>query len=175
MDEQSTMNLILRAATADEQPAITRMVRAARLNPLGLNWPNFVVIEAVTTPNAETPQIIGIGQLRPRGGDAQELASLVVAERYQGRGLGVLLVHTLMGLATGPLYLMCESRMIGYYRRFGFVELSNPRIMPRAMARFYRIGRVLAAWIERLTGEAHYPTVMALPHTRSTQPGSSNI
>lgn len=164
------MNLILRAAVADDQAAITKMVRAAGINPFGLAWRNFVVVEEVAPPDIGNRHLVGVGQLRPRGNGAQELASLAVDPAYRGRGLSVLLVHTLIRRATGPLYLMCSSELIEYYCRFGFVEVANPRAMPRAMARLYRIGRVLVPLVTRLEGEPRAVAVMVLPHSLPIEP-----
>jgi len=37
----------IRAATEADQPTIRRFVKEARLNPMSLNWPNFVIAEEV--------------------------------------------------------------------------------------------------------------------------------
>ncbi len=39
------MTVTIRPASAAHQPAIAAIIRAARINPLGLNWPRFLVAE----------------------------------------------------------------------------------------------------------------------------------
>lgn len=166
------MNLVMRAATVEDQDAIRKMVYAARLNPMGLAWSNFIVVEAISVAegslgHAINRRLIGIGQLRPLGGESRELASLVVDPAYQGKGVGALLVHTLMRRATGPLYLTCTSNLINYYRRFGFVEVTNPSVLPRSLARLFRVGRVIAPLITRLEGKPKHLAAMVWPRTLS--------
>ena len=54
------MNLFVRAATAEDQQQITRIVRAARINPFGLHWPRFIVAEM-------DGQLVGAGQIKLLG------------------------------------------------------------------------------------------------------------
>jgi N-acetylglutamate synthase-like GNAT family acetyltransferase len=135
--------IVLRAATASDQPAIIALVRAARLNPMNLRWPHFIVAEVIYLTQRT---IVGVGQLRPHhngtdGDTVLELASLAVAPAYQGRGLGRLLVECLVTRAEErPLYLMCMNDLEPYYRRLGFVAVEGADV-PRALALPYRMGR----------------------------------
>lgn len=151
------MSIILRAATAADQPTIMRLVRAARLNPMRLHWVNFVVAEDLLTHG-----VVGVGQLRPHGHDL-ELASLVVMEGLRGRGIGTALVRTLISRASGPLYLMCEGRLAAYYRRFGFTELTQATAVPPGLRPAYLTGRLLGPLMTRLHDTPVRLAVMAHP------------
>jgi N-acetylglutamate synthase-like GNAT family acetyltransferase len=136
--------ILIRAATASDQPAITALVRAARINPANLRWPNFIVAEELGVPGG---RLVGVGQLRPHrngmhGDTLLELASLAVAPAYQGRGVGRLLVECLVTRAGDrPLYLMCMNDLEPYYRRLGFAAVEGAGV-PQALAFFYWMGRI---------------------------------
>ena len=139
---------IVRTAGPGDAAAIRQMVRAARLDPTQLRWPQFLVIE-------RDGAIIACGQLRRFRG-AQELGSLVVVPSWQGRGLGGLLVRHLIARATAPLYLECQGALVAYYARFGFTSVSW-RTIP---ARDLRLKFALSALFSRLFrfphGTMHY-------------------
>jgi len=106
---------VLRPATAADLAAIRALVRAARLDPTQMRWPQFLVV-------ACDGQIVACGQLRRFPG-AQELGSLVVADGWRGRGLAGALIRQLIAEATQPLYLECQAPLVALYRRFGFTPV----------------------------------------------------
>ena len=110
----------LRRARAADARVIQTLVRAARLDPTQLRWPQFWLVE-------HAGRVVACGQLRRFPG-AQELGSLVVVPSWQGRGLGTALIRQLVQDATGPLYLECQGGLISYYRRFGFVPIAWRRV-----------------------------------------------
>ncbi len=130
--------LSIRRAREAEARAIRAMVLAARLNPSGLKWERFLV--AVDVQNA----IAGCIQLKPHADGSLELASLVVAEPWRGRGVGRALVEAVKAEAEPPLWLMCRSGLAAYYRRFGFQEVGEDGEMPRYFRRVRRLMGVLA-------------------------------
>ena len=132
------MNLVIRAATADDQYAITAIVRAARLIRFGLDWPRFVV--AVWGPD-----IVGVGQVKPHRDGTRELASIAVVPEWHGHGIGGMVVRSLLERETGTVHLMCLPQMEGYYARFGFRRLSRVELPPY----FRRLARAadVIAWI----------------------------
>lgn len=134
--------IIIRAAEAADQRPITRLVRGARLNPLHLAWPHFIVAEEVT-PTQRT--LVGAGQLRPHADGSRELASLVVLPAYRQRGLGGALIHALLVRAPFPLYLYCRGDLVPYYARFGF-RLATAGELPPSLARDYRISQTII-WV----------------------------
>jgi len=122
------MPLDIRAATAVDQPTIRRFVKEARLNPMSLNWPNFVIAE-------DDSEIVGVGQVKAHGDGTRELASIVVAPARQGQGIGSAVIKNL--LARNPaavLHLTCRSELQSYYERFGF-RLLNRAAYPPYFAR----------------------------------------
>lgn len=158
------MSIILRAATAADQSTIVRLVRRARLTPWGLAWPNFIVAE-----DATALRIVGAGQLRPHGPD-QELASLVVVEEYQGRGIGAMLIQALIARGRGPLHLVCKGELASYYARFGFGEITRMAEVPRGMRLIVRIGWTLGPLATRLSGR---PVRMAVMRHPAPQPDAA--
>lgn len=120
MDEHATT---IRPAQAGDQAAIRHAVMRNNLNPLGLAWQNFSV--------AVDPQgtFIGCGQIK-RHPDVEELASLVVDDAWQGRGVSNLLLEDLLQRANRPLWLMCESPLVPYYQKYDFQEVKNPAELP---------------------------------------------
>ena len=113
----------IRPAVAADQPAITRIVRAARLIPVGLAWPRFLVAD-------EGGRIVGVGQVKPHGDGSRELASIAVVPGSQGQGVGGQIIQALLAREAGPLHLMCEGRNETYYARFGFRRLAVSDMPP---------------------------------------------
>jgi amino-acid N-acetyltransferase len=148
-------SVYLRAARAEDQAAIRRIVQAARLHPLSLDWPRFVVAEA-------EGEMIGVGQVKILGDGAPELASLAVLPAYQGSGVGGALVWTLISRTPGPIYLRCASHNESFYRRFGFATLP-PEQMPRSLRRVYRLTNLVARLYNRLTGSGERLLIMGRP------------
>jgi amino-acid N-acetyltransferase len=130
------MAIIIRPATAADQSTIRQIDRAARLNPLNLDWSNFLVA-------VEADQIIGIGQVKPHGDGSRELASIAVVPAWQGQGVGRQLIDALLAREPEPVYLICLEKMSGYYQRFGFHIVERPDLPP-VLARFHRLGNLLS-------------------------------
>lgn len=129
----------LRAAQATDQQAIKQLIRENHLNPAGLKWPNFVVAED------EQGRFIGCGQIKPHGGNIRELASLAVVKEWRGRDVARALINRLVRDVSPPLYLMCNSRLVPFYEKFGFAEIKDAAAMP-AIFRWYRrfVGLMIA-------------------------------
>lgn len=147
----------LRAATAADQTVITKLVREVGINPLQLAWPNFLIAERIEA----APRVVGIGQLRPHGDGIVELASLAVVEDARGSGIGTLLVNALVDKADRPLFLMCESSKVGYYQRFDFVELIDPKTHPRSLRKWYRFATVIQRIAALFGHKLPYLAIMA--------------
>lgn len=107
-----TGSFVIRAARAADQATIVGLVRAARLDPSNLHWPNFVVAEA-------DGQIVGCGQIRPDPG-LRELGSMVVIKPYRHRGVGAAIVRALQASTQPPLFLECPEYRVSFYAQFGF-------------------------------------------------------
>lgn len=125
----------LRPAQATDADVIKAMVRGARLNPFRLDWERFWV--AVD----EAGRIVGCVQLKPHEDGVLELASLVTDAAWRGQGVAHQLVRHLQTEAGPPLWLMCASGLVPFYRRFGFVEVSQQREMPGHFRMMRRLSR----------------------------------
>ncbi len=123
MTQIAVKSISIRAATVVDQEHIAGMIRSERLNPFGLHWRNFIV--AVES----SEEIVGVGQLKPHWG-CVELASLVVAPAWRGRGVARLLMERLMEMGDFPLWLMCAQRLTPFYEQFGFIQITDWRRMP---------------------------------------------
>jgi N-acetylglutamate synthase-like GNAT family acetyltransferase len=118
----------IRAAKAEDQPTIRRIIREANINPMSLNWPNFVIAE-------EAGAVVGIGQVKTHRDGSRELASIAVVPSRQGHGIGSAVVNALLERhGDRVLHLTCERKNEGYYERFGFRRIPR-REYPRYFAR----------------------------------------
>lgn len=127
---------VMRSATAGDQPAIRWMIRRAGINPLGLGWRRFVVVET-------SDGILACGQVKVHGDGSRELASLAVAERWQGRGLARAIIEHLQRQVGPPLWLTCRARLVPLYTRFGFREVTEARELSPYFRRLMRLARVI--------------------------------
>jgi N-acetylglutamate synthase-like GNAT family acetyltransferase len=143
--------LKLRGAEAVDQDVITRMVTQARLNPMGLDWRRFILIEA------QDGEVIACGQVKPHRDGSRELASLVVEEQWRGMGLGSAILSEFMQDYEPPLYLMCRSTLVSYYTRFGFRELTPEMEQPPY---FKRIRRLFGKLVDWMAGDGSYLAIM---------------
>lgn len=139
----------LRAAREEDAGTIRQLVRIGQINPTGLNWERFTVVEV---PDG---RVIGCGQIKPHGDGSEELASLVVHPDWRGRGVARAIIEHFHRVHPGDLYLMCRAEMGAMYVKFGYRELS-PDEMPRY---FQRIMRLLG-FLGRIGGEREGVLIM---------------
>lgn len=145
-------DVFLRAATAEDDATIRRLIRTARLNPFGLHWQRFVVAQLGS-------QVAGIGQVKTLGDGTLELASLAVLPEHQDCGIGSCIVWTLIDRTPGTLYLRCAGHNEGYYLRFGFRTLA-PAEMPRSLRRMYVMVNAIMPLVNWVTGTPERLVVM---------------
>ena len=133
--------LDLRKATALDEPSIFRLIREAHINPLGLKWPRFVVIEA---PDG---QVVACGQIKPHFDGTQELASLTVDKDWRGQGLARRIIEYFLACQEDRLYLTCQADLRPFYEKFGFREMDDADLPPffRRLKGLIRIGEKLTA------------------------------
>jgi N-acetylglutamate synthase-like GNAT family acetyltransferase len=118
------MPVKIRPAIEQDQPTIRRLIKDARLNPMGLDWPHFVVAE-------QDGAVAAVGQVKTHGDGSRELASIVVVPARQGQGIGSAVIGTLLaGNPGGVLHLTCRRELQGYYERFGFRRLDRADYPP---------------------------------------------
>jgi N-acetylglutamate synthase-like GNAT family acetyltransferase len=112
------------------------MIRRAGINPLGLHWRRFVVVEA-------RESIIACGQVKVHGDSSRELASLAVAEGWQGTGLARAVIEHLQRQAGPPLWLTCREGLVPLYQRFGFREVTESGELSPYFRRLMRLARFI--------------------------------
>jgi N-acetylglutamate synthase-like GNAT family acetyltransferase len=135
----------VRRATAADQEAIAALVRAARLNTRGLDWPGFVVVA-----DAESGDLVGVAQIRVGPDAARELASLVVVPAARGHGVATRLVDALLpDDRGGVVYAVVDRPYVGHFARWGFAPVP-PGALPPSVARTYRVGRVITTLLSPL-------------------------
>jgi len=139
----------LRSANAGDFGGIKNLVRTARINPLGIKWPRFVIAEK------DQGEVIGCAQIKSHRDGSHELASLVVAADYRCQGVARSLVTHLTGSHEGDLYLTCRSSLGEFYEKLGFESLAETQMPPY----FRRINR-LASLAEFLRKEGETLLVM---------------
>ena len=129
-------NCIFRKAVVDDAQTIKQMVYGEWLNPIGLDWRNFWVIEREQT-------VIACVQLRPWG-NFKELSSLVVLSDYRKNGIGTYLAKSAIEQANTSVYLSCGSNLKSFYRRCSFKQVSRSKI-PIAIAFEFGLSWIIAA------------------------------
>jgi amino-acid N-acetyltransferase len=135
----------IRPAAAADEDEIRALVKRERLNPRGLDWPNFVVAVA-------DQRIVGAVQLRRHADGARELGSLVVAEYARGRSIATRLINALLAPHGGPVQMITNALHANHYWRWGFQPIAV-RQAPRCVQLNYLIGR-LARVISFFRGQA---------------------
>ncbi|HEV2034208.1 MAG TPA: GNAT family N-acetyltransferase [Candidatus Dormibacteraeota bacterium] len=146
-----TVHPSIRSATQADQATIRRLVREANINPMSLDWPNFVVAE-------EDGMIVGVGQVKTHRDGSRELASIAVVPARQGQGIARALIETLLAREPGVvLYLTCRRELEGLYQRFGFRTLKRAEYPPyfrRMIPMINLVMRPLGTWILVMRREA---------------------
>jgi amino-acid N-acetyltransferase len=132
------VKVAIRRATAADQAPITALVRGARLNTRGLDWPGF----AVATDDAGA--LVGVAQVRPHPDGSRELSSMVVAPAVRGHGVATRLVDRLLADEAGIVHAVVDRPYAAHFARWGFVP-AQPRALPRDVRRTLRVGRVVTA------------------------------
>ena len=106
----------IRRATERDQQEIRALVHGERLNPTGINWPNFLV--AVIGGN-----IIGTVQMRKHSDGSRELGSLVVSKEHRGHGTASRLIDALLAEDQEPVWMITAEPYAGAYSRWGFEQI----------------------------------------------------
>jgi N-acetylglutamate synthase-like GNAT family acetyltransferase len=108
------MEVAIRPAAAEEQAAVRALLGGERVNPLGIDWRNFLVAVAGGA-------VVGCVQLRPAGPGAVELGSLVVRADLRRQGLGARLIEAALARAGGRRVLaVTAAARAPFFARWGF-------------------------------------------------------
>jgi N-acetylglutamate synthase-like GNAT family acetyltransferase len=144
------MAFTLRWATEEDAPVIKRLVRDAKINPLGIHWQRFIVAEDAV---AEGRPLVGIGQVKVHGDGSRELASIATVPDRQGEGIATAIIRALLeanaSASAGPLYLTCRTHNEGFYERFGFCRVRDAEGLPpyfRRMVRLMNAAQAVGRW-----------------------------
>jgi amino-acid N-acetyltransferase len=149
------MSLLIRSATADDQPTIVALVKSERLNPTGLDWRRFTVA-------VRDGRLIGAVQIRHHPDGARELGSLVVFSDQRGQGVAHALIDAALATVTGPVWMITRRAHADHYAAWGFAGCA-PKTAPRSVRFNFRMGRAarVLSWLRGL--EPANLTVLARP------------
>ena len=134
----------IRRATERDQQAIRGLVHGERLNPTGLDWPNFLVA-------ALDGRVIGAVQMRKHSDGSRELGSLVVTKAARGRGIASRLIDALLAEDREPVWMITSEPYTGAYSRWGFRRI-EPRTAPVKVRRNHLMGslmRIISLFMRR--------------------------
>jgi N-acetylglutamate synthase-like GNAT family acetyltransferase len=154
MNSSVPHQITIRPAIRDDFSAIRALVRNEHLNPLGLDWRNFLVAED------SAGRLVAIGAVKTHGDGSRELASIATIPDARGRGAASAVIREILAraesLAAGrPLYLTCRHSMKEFYEAFGFREIGTGE-MPPYFRRLYGLVSVMS----KLAGKENRLTVM---------------
>ena len=137
---------ILRPAQESDGARIRELVHVARINPMGLDWQRFIVAVA------SEGEVIGCGQVKPHRDGSRELASLVVAPGWRGRGVARAILEALIEPYSGTLYLTCRASLGPLYEKFGFRQIAASEMTPffRRLSHLARLFEIVSAENESL-------------------------
>ncbi len=153
----SSQRFVLRSET--DQAAIRTLVHSERLNPHGLDWPNFMV--AVIGP-----ALVGAVQLRRHLDGSRELGSLVVRKEARRRGIASRLINALLAGTNERMLLITVEAFAARYERWGFRRI-EPDAAPAASQAQYRIGSLVSV-TALLQIQAHPPARHSRIVTKAT-------
>jgi N-acetylglutamate synthase-like GNAT family acetyltransferase len=114
---------------------IRKIIRQARLNPLSIRWPAFVMAEELSG------SFLGCAQLKIHKDGSCELASLYVKPEHRNRGVAAALIQHLQEQSSSNLWLTCRSGLIPFYQRFAFIEIRETTRMPAYFRRVWHVFR----------------------------------
>ncbi len=157
MHNSAPLQITIRPAVREDEPAIRVLVRSEHLNPLGFHWQNFLVVED------SAGALAAIGAVKTHGDGSRELASIATAPSARGRGAAGAVIREILAREEsaepgGGLYLTCRRPMKEFYVKFGFREIGIGE-MPPYFRRLYR----LVSFATKLAGRESQLTVMKRP------------
>lgn len=138
-------NLELRRAEPGDASAIRQLIYRVGINPLGLEWRRFWIVE-------ENGKLIACGQIKIHRDGSRELASIAVVPERRRRGYARAVIEQLLSDAQKPLYLTCRPNLEQFYAKFGFDTVRQPAEMPPYFRRVWKIARFIGRFFPRVGG-----------------------
>ena len=141
------MAITLRTATAEDQPAITALIKTVQILQMDLKWQHFVV-----AVDDATGAVVATGQIKEHGDGSHELASIGTLPEYRHQGLAHQIIARLIAQHPATLYLTCLTKMGPLYEQFGFKALTPKQYTPyfRRLAKLANVMQFRAAHEDRL-------------------------
>lgn len=139
-----TLSIVIRAATADDQPAVKALVRSEHLNPLDLDWRRFTIA-------LDDSGLVGAVQLRKHWDGSRELGSLVVRQDARHHGIASQLIDAVLSCETARVFTITRPAYAAYYARWGFRRI-EPDAAPASIWRNYLFGRYAGGILSLLAG-----------------------
>ncbi|MCK5645414.1 MAG: GNAT family N-acetyltransferase [Anaerolineales bacterium] len=134
----SKPDYFIRLAESGDQRIIRTIVRGARINPMNLDWRNFILAVGVEA------EIIGCGQIKTHRDGTKELASIAVRQEWRKMGIASTIIRRLIDRAESHLWLVCRAELAVFYMKFGFTEVEDISAMPTNFRRMRSVSRYLS-------------------------------
>ncbi len=139
-----TLSIAIRAASADDLPAVKTLVRSEHLNPLDLDWRRFTVA-------FDDSGLVGAVQLRKHWDGSRELSSLVVRRDARHHGVASQLIDAMLSCETARVFTITRPAYAAFYARWGFRSI-EPDAAPASIWRNYLFGRYAGGILSLLAG-----------------------
>jgi len=135
---KSKQDYFIRLAERGDQRIIRTIVRGARINPMNLDWRNFILAVGVEA------EIIGCGQIKTHRDGTKELASIAVRQEWRKMGIASTIIRRLIDRAESHLWLVCRAELAAFYIKFGFNVVDDIIEMPTNFRRMRSVSRYLS-------------------------------
>jgi N-acetylglutamate synthase-like GNAT family acetyltransferase len=140
---KSIQDYFIRLAESEDQRIIRAIVRGARINPMNLDWRNFILAVG------KEDEIIGCGQIKTHRDGTKELASIAVRQEWRKMGIASAMIRRLIDRAESHLWLVCRAELAAFYIKFGFTVVEDSIEMPTNFRRMRSVFRYLSRIIPR--------------------------
>ena len=141
--EPAALNIIVRRATVADVDAVFRLTAKMADRALMLRRSKYRIVSmlanffvAVVPDDKGSETVVGCGALMPLWTDLGEIMSLAVDDEYRVRGIGRLIVESLIAEARRMLIpeLISLTYQVGFFEKLGFARTDKDRF-PRKLWR----------------------------------------
>lgn len=124
MNSPPVKNYVLRSATGKDEKNIRDLIsqkniKWVKVNPIGITWKRFAIAESMHG------EFIGCGKIKRHFDGSQELASIVVVDKYRQIGVAKAIIEYLLSENKRPIYGMCPQNHVSYYSKIGFCVIKE--------------------------------------------------